>query len=24
MVNEVRIDFERCKECGYCIKFCPK
>ena len=22
--NQVKIDFERCKECGYCIKFCPK
>ena len=23
-MNEVRIDFERCKECGYCVHFCPK
>ena len=23
-MNQVRIEFERCKECEYCIKFCPK
>ena len=23
-MNQVKIDFDRCKECGYCIHFCPK
>jgi 2-oxoglutarate ferredoxin oxidoreductase subunit delta len=23
-VNTVKIDFERCKQCKFCIKFCSK
>ena len=23
-MNLVRIDMEKCKECGYCINFCPR
>lgn len=23
-MNQVKIDFDRCKECGYCVHFCPK
>jgi 2-oxoglutarate ferredoxin oxidoreductase subunit delta len=23
-MNSVKIDFERCKECLFCINFCPK
>lgn len=23
-MNQISIDFERCKECGYCVHFCPK
>jgi 2-oxoglutarate ferredoxin oxidoreductase subunit delta len=23
-MGEIRVVTERCKSCGYCIKFCPK
>lgn len=23
-MNEVKIEFDRCKECLYCVTFCPK
>lgn len=23
-MNMVRIDFDRCKECHYCVKYCPQ
>lgn len=23
-MNQVKIDAEKCKECGYCINFCPQ
>ncbi len=22
-MNSVKIDFDRCKECSYCVQFCP-
>ena len=24
MMNMVKIDFDRCKECHYCVKYCQK